>query len=381
MRGDPGGSAMHTIFIAGFASLAAGAVHAAAIGTHAEHRSAVWTFTVLAALQLGWGALALARRGRIVALAGALVNGAAVAGWIVAKTSGIGFVDGLDHSEPIQRADGIAAALGAVAVVLALRALAGTYLRRSSTVGPRFTMASAVLAVALASTGMVSAGAHQHVGGDDGHDHGGDGGEVHQAAVVPPKPYHPDLPIDLGGVEGVTPQQQAKAENLVAMTVERLPQWADPAYAESKGFRSIGDGFTGHEHYMNSEFMLDDEILNPDKPESLVYDTSVTPKKLVSAMYMLRPGQTLDEVPELGGKLTQWHVHDDLCFTPTGRVAGTRQAGGPCPDGLVPAGETPMIHVWITPHRCGPFAALEGVAAGAIAEGEERLCDHAHGSS
>ena len=38
-----------------------------------------------------------------------------------------------------------------------------------------------------------------------------------------------------------------------------------------------------------------------------------------------------------------------------------------------------MIHVWITPHRCGPFAALEGVGAGQIVEGEERLCDHAHG--
>ena len=40
----------------------------------------------------------------------------------------------------------------------------------------------------------------------------------------------------------------------------------------------------------------------------------------------------------------------------------------------------PMIHVWITPHRCGPFAALEGVGGGQIAEGEARLCDHAHGS-
>ena len=29
-----------------------------------------------------------------------------------------------------------------------------------------------------------------------------------------------------------------------------------------------------------------------------------------------------------------------------------------------------MIHVWIEPHPCGPFAALEGVAAGTIAEGE-----------
>jgi hypothetical protein len=39
-----------------------------------------------------------------------------------------------------------------------------------------------------------------------------------------------------------------------------------------------------------------------------------------------------------------------------------------------------MIHVWIIPHRCGPFAALEGVGAGQIAPGQERLCDHQHGS-
>ena len=40
----------------------------------------------------------------------------------------------------------------------------------------------------------------------------------------------------------------------------------------------------------------------------------------------------------------------------------------------------PMVHVWITPHRCGPFAALEGDGAGRIKPGEERLCDHAHGA-
>jgi hypothetical protein len=39
-----------------------------------------------------------------------------------------------------------------------------------------------------------------------------------------------------------------------------------------------------------------------------------------------------------------------------------------------------MIHVWITPHKCGPFAALEGVGAGQVVPGEEHLCDHAHGT-
>ena len=99
-------------------------------------------------------------------------------------------------------------------------------------------------------------------------------------------------------------------------------------------------------------------------------------------MYMLPQGNTLDTVPELGGKLTQWHIHDNLCFSPgeAPKVRGLTEAGGGCPAGLVKFDPVPMIHVWIVPHECGPFAALEGVGAGQIREGEARLCDHAHGA-
>ena len=55
-------------------------------------------------------------------------------------------------------------------------------------------------------------------------------------------------------------------------------------------------------------------------------------------------------------------------------------ANGDCPAGLTKPVPTPMIHVWIEPHRCGPFAALEGIGGGTIAEGETVLCDHVHGS-
>jgi hypothetical protein len=40
----------------------------------------------------------------------------------------------------------------------------------------------------------------------------------------------------------------------------------------------------------------------------------------------------------------------------------------------------PMIHVWIVPNPCGPFAALEGIGGGQIKAGQTRLCDHVHGS-
>jgi hypothetical protein len=99
-------------------------------------------------------------------------------------------------------------------------------------------------------------------------------------------------------------------------------------------------------------------------------------------MFMMPRGSTLDQVPELGGALTQWHVHDDLCFSAgeNPRVAGITSVGGDCQPPLQKFDPTPMIHVWIEPHPCGPFAALEGVAAGQVAEGETHLCNHAHGS-
>ncbi len=58
--------------------------------------------------------------------------------------------------------------------------------------------------------------------------------------------------------------------------------------------------------------------------------------------------------------------------------------GGTCPAGTVNAGgENPMVHVWIAPHECGPFAALEGHGAGqaSVSDGARMdQCDHDHGA-
>jgi hypothetical protein len=374
---------------AGIASIGAGAVHAAAIGIHSEPRAAMLTFTAVAAAQLAWGGLALIRPNRAVAAVGAALSAGAVAGWVAAKTSGIGFVDGLEAAEDVQTADALAAGLAAAALVLSLLSL----LRRSRPIP--MTLAGSVVAV-LAVTGMAAAGTHTHDEGEAAaHSHGAaasgpapaDGAAATEAShehvvqAVAPVPYDPTKPIDLGGVPGVTPEQQAAAENLVAVTLLRLPQWSDPAVAEAAGFRSIGDGFTGIEHFVHREFMNDDVILDPDRPESLVYNTEGGGRRLVAAMYMVKPGTPLEDVPNIGGALMQWHTHDNLCYNAQGKIAGITDADGNCPPGLVKPVETPMIHVWIEPHRCGPFAALEGIGGGRIPEGEERLCDHAHGAA
>jgi hypothetical protein len=369
------------------ASIGAGAIHAAAIGVHSEHRQAVITFTIVAAVQLVWGVLALLYANRWLALAGAAANTTAFVGWVMAKNSGIGFIDGLDVGESVQFADFTAAMFAAVAVIGAVTfAITGM---RATSLGGAVLALSAVVTTAIAVPAMISAGSHSHAGGHgageaaavhaDGHGSGQATAGHHAAAIAPVK-YDPTKPIDLSGVPGVTPEQQARAENLIAVTLVRLPQWNDYKHAESQGFRSIGDGVTGHEHFINQSFFDDGRILDPDHPESLVYEPRPDgSKKLVSAMYMLAPNQTLDDVPDVGGKLTQWHIHNNLCFTTTGRVAGLTNAEGACNAPLVKGNEAPMIHVWLTKHPCGPFASLEGVGAGQIKEGETRLCDTAHG--
>jgi hypothetical protein len=377
--------------VAAFASIGAGALHAAAVGAHSEHRSAVITFSIVALVQLAWGVVALTQsvRGRLLAYAGAVLNLAAFVGWILAKTSGIWFITGLDVSESPQFADTTAAVFAGIAVTGAL--LAATVWRDVAAWFGALPFGFVALATAgVTMAGMVSAGSHAHAGG---HDEGAPTAHAHETgspatqndpsqihAVVPPKPYDPTKPIDLGGVEGVTPQQQARAENLIAITLARLPKYADYRVAEADGFHSIGDAVTGDEHFIKLSYFTDEHILDPDYPESLVYKPQPDgSKKLAAAMFMLNPGTKLTEVPDVGGRLTQWHIHNNLCFTPDAKVAGIRPNDGPCPPGQNTGVDSPMIHVWIQPHPCGPFAALEGVGGGQILPGETKLCDTAHG--
>jgi len=372
------------LLIAGAASISAGAIHAGAIGAHAEHPPTAKTFAVVALVQVAWGALALIRPTRRVALIGTALSGVLFIGWVAAKRNGLPFIDGLGDKEPVQFADGLCAALALVSAIAAAKA---AFRFRSTKPRPVLAGSIAVLLVALALPGMVEAGNHTHshgapaqavvVGAD------GKAQVVNAAAAVPTHPYVPNQPIDLGGVPGVTTEQQARAENLVALTLIRLPQWADSAKAEAAGFRSIGDAGTGDEHLVNWPFINDDKILDPDYPESLVYNTRNGHRELESAMFMLPPGSALDKVPDIGGALTQWHIHDNLCFTSdpvAPHVAGLTDRSGTCRPPTVKLEPVPMIHVWTTPNSCGPFAALTGVGAGQVLPGETTACDHVHGA-
>jgi hypothetical protein len=386
LRADtaPAASRPGVLTVAAVASMAAGAIHATAAGAHSEPRAAMVAFVVTAIAQIGWGAWALSRATVAVSLTGAGLNAAAIGGWLLAKTSGIQFVEGLDTKESAQFADTLAASLAAVAV---LGALAALMTGRSSVTRPHPALVGlvSVVVVALAVPGMVATGGHSHV---DGHAETAGGHDHDEAATfTPPRPYDATSPVDLGGVPGVSAEQQADAEALVEESLEKLPRFADVEYIESLGYRSIGDGLTGNEHFMRWDLIDDGRVLDADYPESLVFDVDreTGERTLAAAMNMANPDDTLATVPEVGGDLIQWHIHDNLCYRGEPgewRVGAVADPPQECPEGTFRLSDNPvpMVHIWIRPHECGPFAALEGVGGGQIAAGEERLCDHAHGA-
>jgi hypothetical protein len=347
---------------AGLASVGAGACHLAAAGIHAEDPLLARIFVILGAAQLIAGLVLAIGSGRAAAAAVALVSVVAVGGWALTRTVGIAWIPGLEHSEQPQFADTVCAALAAIALVLSVVVL----LRGARQAPPRGLVVPGVLVAVVSVAAMLTVASHAHSHGEAGHVH---------ADGAWPRPYDPTQPIDFSGVPGVTAKQQARAESLVAATLRDLPQFADVSKIGDLGFRSIGDAASGYEHYINSAYLRDDAFLDPNKPESLVYRVDGDKRTLVAAMFAASDKSLTDpKLVDWGGPLMQWHVHGDLCWNLKEVVVGVTDEAGRCPPNSINAGRNiPMVHVWIAPNDCGPFAALEGRSAGQVAGEGPRL--------
>lgn len=125
-------------------------------------------------------------------------------------------------------------------------------------------------------------------------------------------------------------------------------------------FDFFADG--GWSHWINPEFIGDDEMVNPDRPESILVDH--TWWRPIGVMFIAtEEGDSVDPPPTIyvdeeteegNGKCIPWHAHVGL----PGRYSwwkyqqvyeGRRDKGLPC--------RTPwMAHVWIYPHEKSIYA-------------------------
>lgn len=173
---DPDRNPARVLSAIALASIAAGAINLAAAATVGRDSAQnLAFFVVVAAAQLVWGAVALARAPRWWLALGAVGNLVVVATWVVSRTVGLPVGEYAGSTLPVGFPDALATALEAVTVAGAAALLVrGRGPARSVARSPGVTVAAAVVVGALALVGVLSqadaigsssAGSEQNGGG------------------------------------------------------------------------------------------------------------------------------------------------------------------------------------------------------------------------
>jgi hypothetical protein len=152
-----------------------------------------------------------------------------------------------------------------------------------------------------------------------------------------------------------TPEQRAAAARLLADTKASLARYQDPAAAIAAGYKpGAASGVDPLLHFQNQANAH--AILDPQRPQALVYARTATGLRLIGAMFQM-PGIG-QWGPDPGGPLTQWHQHEGICFSPFGIEFSFETPFWTCPVGSTSITTAPMLHVWIIDNgKNGPFAA------------------------
>jgi hypothetical protein len=229
--------------------------------------------------------------------------------------------------------------------------------------------AAAMMALAAASftiaasSGTLGGPGHAHEDGmahlHDGSAHMHDGASAVQASQDSLHHHGSAINISAAELEG--------AARLVAETRAAAVRFENLEAALAEGYYQVAPARNGLVHYMNAAYNRDGRILDPERPESLIYLSMADGSwKLVGVMYRMpsadQPG------PRVGGILTTWHAHDNLCVA-NGRVVATTTDGN-CARGTL--SKTPeMLHVWLVDNPHGVFADdMEPAAIRTIVEAQ-----------
>jgi len=161
-----------------------------------------------------------------------------------------------------------------------------------------------------------------------------------------------------------TAAQQAAAASLVSETEQDTAQYDSVDVAEADGYRPTSTRLLPFTHYLNPMVVKSGDVLDPSHPSALMFANTVAGPMLIGAMYMgaapCQPG------PDIGGSLTQWHAHDNLC-TSGGRLVGRTSGSGTCTEGTHNSTTYFMLHVWTAPQLAAQYQFQADLPAAGMA--------------
>jgi hypothetical protein len=155
------------------------------------------------------------------------------------------------------------------------------------------------------------------------------------------------------GATGTTVSQERAAADLVAAVRAASARYRDVTVALADGYKPdrAGDGLDLH--FDNKQRSADGAVLDPARPEQLVYARAGDRSVLLGVVFrMPRAGE---RGPQVGGAATTWHSHN-ICVGPLPPGFGLVTPYGTCPFLTAEVTLPEMMHVWLVDSPAGPFA-------------------------
>ena len=157
-----------------------------------------------------------------------------------------------------------------------------------------------------------------------------------------------------------TNEQTIKANEVYRLTLLNIieKKWYLEEEAVKAGYRL--DPKFDPVHYPNEEFLNDGEVVNPERPEILMFYPTPWGRMLLGVMFYVE--DQLDAGPQFGGSSTIWHFHiqPKTCWINGIRVGLTPNRT--CEKGLYSNRSPEMIHIWFVNHPEGRFGSTMGMA-------------------
>src|SRR5256885_1209411 len=144
------------------------------------------------------------------------------------------------------------------------------------------------------------------------------------------------------------------ATKLIVETRAAVGKYADLKAAVAAGYKPMEPPDFQIVHYVNPGYMVDADILNPNHVQSLIYYNGKDGTRLIGAMFIM-PRRGMDG-PQVGGPLTVWHQHSNICFDNTTGMAGGvahsaffdhNEKRGTCPRGRPQKNHPPVVPVGV----------------------------------
>ncbi len=154
------------------------------------------------------------------------------------------------------------------------------------------------------------------------------------------------------------------ASRLIAETKASVARYVELKVAIAAGYVPMEPVTDQVVHYVNPAYLTDADVLNPLHVQSLIYFNGKQGPILIGAMFIMP--RSFEAGPQVGGPLTVWHQHSNICFDDVTGMAvafaddassSANDKSGSCPRGSTHRTTPQMLHVWLIDNPDGPFAS------------------------